>query len=220
MSTDRPNVLFMVADDLRFDVLRNDAVHTPNFDRLVEEGIAFTHAYNMGSHSGAVCVPARAMIHSGRSLFRLDGQHGITRAHPILGEAFENAGYRTFGTGKWHNGTESFNRSFAEGQDILFEGMDNHWNAPVTDRHPKGEYPELPSHPNDMGTGYVGPGRQVAERYASGIHSTDLFASATIDFLQDATDDDRPFFHTWRRWSHMIPGRRPASSSAGTITTR
>lgn len=194
MSTDRPNVLLVVADDLRFDVLRNDAVHTPNFDRLIEEGMAFTHAYNMGSHSGAVCVPARAMIHSGRSLFHLDGQHGITRAHPMLGEAFENADYRTFGTGKWHNGTESFNRSFAEGQDILFEGIDNHWNAPVTDRHPKGEYPELPSHPNDMGTGYVGPGRQVAERYASGIHSTDLFVSATIDFLQDATNDDRPFF--------------------------
>lgn len=197
MASDRPNILLIVADDQRFDTigtLGNNTIHTPNLDRLVHEGTAFTHAHNMGSDSGAVCVPARAMIHSGRSLFRLVGKNGITDKYSTLSEAFRSAGYRTFGTGKWHNGTTSFNRSFAEGKNILFEGMDNHWNAPVTDRHPESEYPKLPSHPNDMGTGRVTPSQQIAERYASGIHSTDLFASTVIDFIQDATDENVPFF--------------------------
>jgi len=199
-SGDRPNVLLIIADDQRFDTISAvgiDSVETPNLDRLVGSGCAFTRAHNMGSEHGAVCVPARSMIHSGRSLFHLDGPGGMTTEHPPLPERFGNAGYRTFGTGKWHNGPEAFNRCFDEGEDIFFGGMGNHWNVPVTDRHSLDDYPGDRPHrflPGDRKG--VQPDRQIYERYASGTHSSELFADAMIQFLRDHTlsGDSRPFF--------------------------
>lgn len=38
---------------------------------MVRDGVAFTNAYMMGGMSGATCIPSRAMLLSGRSLFRL-----------------------------------------------------------------------------------------------------------------------------------------------------
>ncbi|WP_248517966.1 sulfatase-like hydrolase/transferase [Salinarchaeum laminariae] len=195
----RPNVLLVVADDQRFDTisaLGNDHVETPNFDSLVRDGTAFTHHYNVGADQEAVCVPARSMIMSGHSLYQLEGPGGMTTEHPTLPETFGDAGYRTFGTGKWHNGRQAFNRSFDEGADIYFGGMGNHWNLPVSDRHAMGEYPEPRPTRGFSGTGSVWPGRHQYDRYASGTHSSELFAGATIDFLDDHADsaDERPFF--------------------------
>ncbi|MEF8884651.1 MAG: sulfatase-like hydrolase/transferase [Haloarculaceae archaeon] len=199
MSTSRPNVVLITADDQRFDTV--DAVHdtaiaTPNLDRLVESGCAFTRAHNMGSEHGAVCVPARSMIHSGRSLFHLDGPGGMTTEHRTLPEAFGGAGYRTFATGKWHNGPEAFNRCYDEGRDVFFGGMGNHWNVPVTDRHPLDEYPEDRPHRFLPGDGGPRPRRQTYERYSSGTHSSELFADALTEFLDDhnVSSDNRPFF--------------------------
>src|SRR4051812_28440322 len=78
----RPNIVFILTDDQRADTvaaLGNPHIRTPNLDRLVRRGTAFTRAYCMGSMQPAVCVPSRAMILSGRSLFRVnDGLTGIT----------------------------------------------------------------------------------------------------------------------------------------------
>ena len=197
---DQPNVIFLIADDQRFDTigaLHETDVQTPNLDRLVDEGVAFSHHHNMGSCQGAVCVPARAMIHSGRSLFNLEGPGKMTTAHPTLPEAFGTAGYQTFGTGKWHNGEEAFNRSFEHGRNIFFGGMGNHWNVPVTDRYPLEEYP--PARPHRFVSGdHHGPRTidQVYERFSEGTHSSEFFADAVIDFLHDVhrSTDDRPFF--------------------------
>ena len=59
----KPNVLFLLADDERFDTIHalgNDEIKTPNLDRLVAEGTAFTRAHIPGGTSGAVCMPSRA----------------------------------------------------------------------------------------------------------------------------------------------------------------
>jgi arylsulfatase A-like enzyme len=197
--TDRPNVVVMVADDMRFDAvsrLGTDAVRTPNLDRLADEGCAFTRAHNMGSPHGAVCVPARSMIHSGQSLFHLDGPGGMTEEHPTLPEAFGDAGYRTFGTGKWHNGTEAFNRCYDEGESIFFGGMGNHWNLPVTSRHPLGEYPDDRPHRFLPGSSGPQPARATYEEFSSGTHASELFADELAGFVRDhhVADDDRPFF--------------------------
>jgi len=194
-----PNVLVMTADDMRFDAIGalGGDVATPNLDRLAGSGCAFTRAHNMGSPHGAVCVPARAMLHGGRSLFHLPGGDGMPTEHSLLPESFGDAGYRTFGTGKWHNGTEAFNRCYAEGENVFFGGMDNHWNVPVTDRHPDGEYPGNRPHPfRPGGSRVLESRRRTYDRYSSGTHSTDLFADTTADFLRehDRSGDDRPFF--------------------------
>lgn len=70
----RPNVLIFFTDDQRFDTLRalgNDAIHTPNIDRLIARGTTFTQAHIPCGTNGAICMPSRAMLHTGRTLFHL-----------------------------------------------------------------------------------------------------------------------------------------------------
>ena len=69
---EQPNVLFIFADDLSYETIGAYGmldIDTPNLDKLVERGTSFTHAYNMGAYSGAVCVASRAMLNSGRSVW-------------------------------------------------------------------------------------------------------------------------------------------------------
>ena len=63
-SADRPNVLFIAADDLRNDLrcMGNKDVLTPHLDALAERGRLFTHAYCQQ----AVCNPSRASLMTGR----------------------------------------------------------------------------------------------------------------------------------------------------------
>ena len=68
-STARPNILHIHADDHRPDglhALGTPLLQTPNLDTLVERGMTFTRCYTMGSMSGAVCAPSRAMLLTGR----------------------------------------------------------------------------------------------------------------------------------------------------------
>ena len=66
----RLSVLFLYADDQRADTIAawgNPRISTPNLDRLATEGFSFRSNYNFGSNSGAVCIPSRAMVHTGRT---------------------------------------------------------------------------------------------------------------------------------------------------------
>ena len=52
----KPNILFILADDQRFDTIHalgNEEIHTPHLDWLAETGTAFTHAHIPGGTSGA-----------------------------------------------------------------------------------------------------------------------------------------------------------------------
>jgi arylsulfatase A-like enzyme len=86
----KPNVIFFFTDDQRFDTIRalgNDRIHTPNIDSLVARGTTFRNAYIMGGTCGAVCIPSRAMLHSGRTLFHIDREgQDIPTDHVTLGE--------------------------------------------------------------------------------------------------------------------------------------
>src|SRR5437879_1934619 len=102
----KPNVLFLFADDQRADTiaaLGNRIIKTPNLDRLVKKGVAFDRAYMQGGLQGATCVPSRAMLLSGRSLFRVDEK---LKRDPTWPNAFGKSGYTTFMSGKWHNGSD------------------------------------------------------------------------------------------------------------------
>ena len=140
----RPNVLFFLTDDQRFDTiaaLGNKEIFTPNLDELVRNGTAFTQAHIPGGSVGAVCMPSRAMLNTGRTLYHIEKNgSNIPKEHALMGETFRKAGYCTFGTGKWHNGTSSYARSFTDGGEIFFSGMWDHWNVPVCNFDPTGEY--------------------------------------------------------------------------------
>jgi arylsulfatase A-like enzyme len=215
----RPNILFFFTDDQRFDTigaLGNEHVVTPNMDALVESGTAFTRAHIMGGSCPAVCMPSRAMLMTGRTLFHLDRQgQDIPCEHVMLGETLRQAGYTTFGTGKWHNGPVAYNRSFGAGAEIFFGGMDDHWNVPACDYDPSGEYPQ--ARPLQVRHGKI---HQVIERrydhIRAGQHSSDLFCEAAIRFLRQH-DGQTPFFayvsymaphdprETHRRYHDMYP---------------
>jgi arylsulfatase A-like enzyme len=192
----RPNILVFLTDDQRFDTicaLGNQQVITPAMDALVRDGTAFTHAHIMGGSAPAVCMPSRAMLMTGRSLYHLDGEgQQIPREHTLLGEALRGAGYTTFGTGKWHNGPASYARSFGAGAEIFFGGMEDHWNVPACHFDPTGRYDFRQPFVRDP-WGSNATEHRRCDHLTPGKHSSELFAGAAISFLQEH-DPDEPFF--------------------------
>ena len=192
----QPNVLFLIADDHRFDVIRaagHRQVKTPNFDRLIAEGALFTHAHMPSGTSAALCMPSRGMLHTGRSLFHIGGDgNQLLPEHTLMGESFQAAGYHTYGVGKWHNGAASFNRSFAGGDEIFHGGMTDHWNMPAFRYDPSGRYASTllrcpdPFHSNRVE-------RIAADHIHAGQHSTDVIAEGVIRFIE-GYDRSKPWF--------------------------
>jgi arylsulfatase A-like enzyme len=196
MSTRKPNILVLFTDDQRFDTLGalgNPAIQTPHLDALVRRGTTFTHAHIPCGTSGAVCMPSRAMLHTGRTLFHLqDAGSSIPEDHTLMGEHLRANGYHTFGTGKWHNGPASYHRSFCSGAEIYLGGMADHWNMPASDYDPTGKYDNIkPTCPNPWFRNTIWP--EHCDYITPGKHSSELLADAAIDFLRDYEGDD-PFF--------------------------
>lgn len=112
--SERPNFLFLIADDLTFRSIqsRNNAeVSTPNLDRLADSGCTFSHAFHQGSWSPAVCVPSRTMLNSGLSAFRAERHAEDVET---WGQTLGKAGYDTYLCGKWHLSPTMLARSFGE----------------------------------------------------------------------------------------------------------
>jgi arylsulfatase A-like enzyme len=174
----RPNILFLFADDQRYNTLgalNCPSIQTPVMDRLMKEGFTFTHAHIMGGTSGAVCMPSRAMLLTGRSLFHLENRGAtVPEDHMMLPELLRQAGYTTCGIGKWHNSRPAYARCFTRGGKIMFRGMSDHSTVPVYDFDPSGAYP---------------PEKQ----YTADSFSSRLFADEAIGFLDTYTEDN-PFF--------------------------
>ena len=197
----RPNILMFVADDQRHNTigaLNNSDVRTPTMDYLAERGTVMTNMHLMGSMCDAVCMPSRAMMHTGRTLFHIKANgEDIPRSHLMLGEYLQQNGYITFGTGKWHNNPDAFARSFGEGATVFFGGMDDHWNMPVCHYHQEGEFPEPVKHLWNPGYGKL---QEVDKRFdyvARGTHATTLFARSARDFLLERGRNclsTQPFF--------------------------
>jgi len=110
----RPNVLFILADDLGYGDLscygRPD-YQTPVLDALARQGMKFTSAYA----AAPVCTPTRCALVTGRYPQRLEvGLHepltardldrGLPPDHPTIASLLKAAGYETAFFGKWHLG--------------------------------------------------------------------------------------------------------------------
>jgi arylsulfatase A-like enzyme len=114
----RPNVVYIVADDLGFADLgcyggRPPSV-SPVLDRLAAEGLRFTHGYA----NAPVCSPTRFALMTGRWQYRFRGGAdepinsasrgstvlGLPPEHPTLPSLLRDAGWRTALVGKWHLG--------------------------------------------------------------------------------------------------------------------
>lgn len=109
----RPNVLLIMQDQLRHDVVVDpDLCRTPTFDRLRAEGTWFDRHYTpLG-----ICSPARAAMftglypHSNGVFNNFNGTdqlaRNMSRDHPTIAELLSKAGYRTGYVGKWHLGVD------------------------------------------------------------------------------------------------------------------
>ncbi|MBQ9079718.1 MAG: sulfatase-like hydrolase/transferase [Clostridia bacterium] len=195
MASKRPNVVFILTDDQRYGTVRalgNDEIITPNLDRLVERGTSFMNAHIPGGTASAVCMPSRAMINSGKTLFRFDDNgKDLPDDCVTMGQAFRSAGYHTHGIGKWHNGTDSYARSFSSGDDIFFGGMWDHWNVPVCNFRENGRYDnEICFVPNFSAN--MTPVKVLADRIHAGVHSTELFSDDAVRFIENY-DGEQPF---------------------------
>jgi len=101
----RPNILWYCSDQQRFDTiaaLGNPHVHTPTLDRLVGEGVAFTHA----CCQSPICTPSRASFLTGRypSAVRVNtnGNTHFPRDERLITRRLADAGYYGGLVGKLH----------------------------------------------------------------------------------------------------------------------
>lgn len=174
----RPNVVFFLVDDLGWADLGcyGSTLHeTPHIDKLAASGLRFTDAYTAAS----ICSPTRAAIMSGKHPVRVnitdwipgggggrnaklntpEDIHQLPLEEITIGEAFQEAGYATFYTGKWHLG----GRGFGPGQQG-FETYD--------DPH------------QDSSKGSPGQGKTKRRR-----HGTLEITEETIKFIKSRTPD-------------------------------
>lgn len=174
----RPNILFIVGDGVRADAIHalgNDFIQTPNIDRLVERGSTFTQVYSMGSTVPEVGASTRAVMLSGRSLFRFSGDISESLDDmPLLPETLRNVGYSTFATGTWQNGRPWFKQSFSHGDEICFGLRGENADRALFDFDESGEYAEAAGHHPD---GNV----------------NEMFAAAATSFLKNRPRG-KPFF--------------------------
>src|SRR5687768_1244005 len=180
----KPNVLFIMADDLGYADLscygRRD-YRTPVLDALAGEGMMFTHAYA----NSAVCTATRVGLFTGRYQYRLPvglmeplGQQdvGLPPEHPTIASLLREAGYRTTLIGKWHMGALPKYGPLKSGYDEfwgLYGGGVDYF------RHGFGGRSDL----------WDGETRVEEAGYV-----TDLLAERTLETLDRRKADGRPFF--------------------------
>lgn len=169
LAAQRPNVVFILVDDLRFDDLGctgHPFSKTPNIDRLAAAGLNFTNAFA----TTPLCSPSRASF--------LTGLH--TRAHGITDNTDRSAashkldtfpmrlhaaGYRTGWFGKWHMGNDNSPRP----------GFDR-WVC-------------LKGQGDSNDPSFNIDGKQVQ---TSG-YVTDVMSGYVLDFIKEQRGTDKPF---------------------------
>lgn len=104
LGKDRPNIIFILADDLGYGdlgVYGQEQIKTPNLDRMAREGMRFRSCY-AGS---TVCAPSRSSLmtgqHTGHTRIRGNARHPLKLEDVTVAEVLKQAGYRTALVGKW-----------------------------------------------------------------------------------------------------------------------
>ncbi|MDP3071913.1 MAG: sulfatase [Opitutaceae bacterium] len=196
----RPNIVFILADDLGWRDLRcygSEWHDTPNLDRLAREGTRFTHGYA----AAPICSASRVALLTGRSPARLGfefvtkepnakppDRHALTPPpYPLnlpleeitLAEVLGPAGYTTGYFGKWHVSQHT--------------GGYLGWSAthgPLQQGFVEGEQ-EFGSHP--YGDAALSPKARTA-KLPAGDYGRDALTEKAVAFLRAHRSDAKPFY--------------------------
>jgi arylsulfatase A-like enzyme len=188
---ERPNVIFILADDLGYGDLGcygQEIIQTPNLDRMATEGMIFTNHY-AGS---TVCAPSRCCLmtglHTGHAFIRGNDRIPLRPEDLTVAELMKQAGYATGIVGKWGLGepdtTGVPNR----------KGFD-YWFGYLNQQHAHNYYPDYlwrneEKVPLANQVEPVGAAGGVATKRVQ--YSHDLFASEALAFLD--RNRKQPFF--------------------------
>ena len=210
----RPNILFILADDMGYSDLGvfGGEIPTPNLDALAKTGMLLTDFY-----AGMTCGPTRAMLMSGTDHHiagmgvqgrpSRDDQRGqpgyegyLNFRVASLAELMTDAGYNTYMTGKWHLGEEVEHGPRARGFKRSFVSLDGaahlggwDWRGPQPARYRDGE--ELV---------------QVGDDF----YTTRFYTQRMIEYIEQDRADGKPFFAYLAYTAPHWPLQAPAESIA------
>ncbi|MGC3967405.1 MAG: arylsulfatase [Pirellulales bacterium] len=212
----RPNIVVMLVDDMGWSDIGcfGSEIPTPNLDRLAADGLRFTQFYNTPR-----CSPTRAALVTGlyshqAGMGWLDGMvkpesrgfHGKLLPRCVtIAEVLRDAGYFTAMTGKWHlgqqNGTPPWERGFERSLNSRYGEV----YFPVEKDKPgtamlylNGR--EIPKNSPEIGTG--------------DWYSTDLFVDWGLKFVDEAKQQQKPFFLYIAQGAAHFPLRAPEETIA------
>ena len=187
----KPNVILIYCDDLGYGDLGcygSDAVRTPHLDDLAEKGIRFTQWYS----NSPVCSPSRASLLTGQYPRRAGIDHivggkrdtaGVNRDVPMISELLQPHGYRSAIYGKWHLGA-------GEGVRPNERGFDDYYGflSGCVDYY---------SHIFYHGSPEVNPTHDLwdndREVWNNGAYLTEVITEKSVEFIQAAGDEEKPF---------------------------
>lgn len=209
---DRPNILFIMADDFGWTDLGcfgSEFYQTPNLDKLAARGVKFTQAYA----ANPLCSPTRSSVltglwpartgitapvchvpqivlkkelSNGNPKQRVLVANSVTRLktdYITLPKVLREAGYRTGHFGKWHLGPEPYS-ALQHGFDVDWP----HWPGPG----PAGSYVAPWKFPAALGI-----------EGKPGEHIEDTLSSQVVKFIRE--NKDRPFFANYWQFSVHAP---------------
>lgn len=208
-AADRPNVVFILADDLGYRELGSfgqQLIRTPHLDQLAKQGMRLTQHYC----GNAVCAPSRCVLmtgkHPGHAYVRSnrstppEGQQPIPDSEVTLAELMKQQGYVTGAFGKWGlGGPESSGRPLNQGVDRFFG-----YNCQA---HAHSYYPSylwdndqhilLKNEPPVPGHASLAEGADKSDPRSYDVfkgqdYAPDRINAAVLDFVR--TNRDRPFF--------------------------
>jgi arylsulfatase A-like enzyme len=201
----RPNVLFILADDLGYGDLscygRPD-YETPVLDRLAEQGMRFTSAYA----AAAVCTPTRCAFITGQypqrfevglqePLTALSPPVGLPPSQPTIASRLRAAGYETALIGKWHLGWRPEYRPNRHGFDEFYGSLSGALDY-FTHIAPDAGEPALPDlWENDR--------RVTADGYL-----TEIFSERAVEYVSRARS--KPFYLSLHYTAPHSPWEGPA----------
>jgi arylsulfatase A-like enzyme len=205
---ERPNVLFILADDLGYGDLscygRPD-YDTPELDALAEQGLKFTSNYS----AAPVCTPTRCAFITGRypqrlpvgleePLGRASPEVGIPSGHATIATQMRTAGYATALIGKWHLGWKPEFNPVRHGFDEFFGSL-------------SGALDYFTHVAPDAGGAAVPDLWENETRIERDGYLTDLFTDRAIDFVTRA--HDKPFYLSLHYTAPHSPWEGPDDST-------